>query len=581
MSEENIEVIDKFDDFIRNSDLCENIINWYDFKENSTILEIGTNYGLITNYFAKNNFNITSLEIDKEKYESNLNKFKDYQNVKLINESYEEFVENCNNKFDYIICTNTANKIDKYISDKNNINTFSVVLETSRKILNENGVILVALYNKFGIKNFSGAAIEGTKSFDVLSGKINNYLTYSKKELREIIEQNNFKYKFYYPFPDHILPSVIYTDSYMPDENSSKLKYLIYYNPKDTIIFNELDIVKEIVKEEKLDFFSNSYFVEISNDNKKFCKANYVSFNNLRKKENKLITKMYDDFVKKEQIFTFGKGHIESIANNIDILKKCNIDIIDEVKSGKVYSQYKNLPNLIDLLTKEILESNKDKAIELIDYWYNFLKEKFKTLFINKDKIDNTVFDKYNIEITSVQKQKLSFLKYGLFDMIFENIFIELDDKKNINKLYVYDQEWCEQNLPLEFILYRALNNLFYYNSKISNYIDINYFYDKYNITEYIEIFKNLENNIQENLIDNEIRSFYQSTYISLTTIESLKQIAFYANQNTEDIKRQYNEFIKVVEDTNKNWAKELNDAYLKISKLEIELSQKKIKKLT
>ena len=119
-----------------------------------------------------------------------------------------------------------------------------------------------------------------------------------------------------------------------------------------------------------------------------------------------------------------------------------------------------------------------------------------------KDDKVKYVFEKYGVSISNEDINKLTFLKYGFFDLIFENVFAKLDEKYEFKEFYVYDQEWCEEWLPLEFLLYRALNSLFYHNSKISAHISLELLYKKYGIEQFCSKFKELEQKIKKQDLD-------------------------------------------------------------------------------
>ena len=51
------------------SEMRANVIKWYPFEENKKILEIGANYGEITEELARKNLNITAIETSNEKIE--------------------------------------------------------------------------------------------------------------------------------------------------------------------------------------------------------------------------------------------------------------------------------------------------------------------------------------------------------------------------------------------------------------------------------------------------------------------------------------------------------------------------------
>lgn len=536
------------DNFIKTSDIRENIINWYDFEEKSNILFIGND--IYTSLF-KNRNKVTVIEKDSNLFEN----IKHNKIVKKHNVNVLEYVQICKEKYDYVIIMDAMKRIGDFvgINSKKRESALNMFLKEISKVLTNDGVILFPVNNKFSIKNFSGATYENGSSYDVILGKEKNTAIFSKKEITNIIENSNFKYhKFYYPFPDHKLPSIVYSDEYLPNENNSKLSYLIYYNPEDIIVFNEMEAVREIVKEGKLDFFANSYFIEISNSKNKLSKVKFASFNNFRKKENKLITKMYDGYVQKEAIYEEGKNHIKKIDQNIKLLNNCNIKISDKVEEGKVYSEFQNFRTLNEILANLIINDELDVALNVIEKWYKLLNERFMCEFCEKSNIKHTIFEKYSIIIDTELKKKMKFLKNGLFDLIFENIFAELDKDNDFKEFIAYDQEWNEQYVPIEFILYRALNNLFYYNSKIKKYITIEELYSKFKIQEYVDAFKLLEEKIQASLIDNSISNLYETTYMALTTTEGLKSII-----DAEEDK--YNRLQEAVNKTNEDWQKAMD----------------------
>lgn len=571
------EIVESFENFSKTTQIRENIINWYDFKEGSNILEIGCDFGQVTKFFCDTNFKVDSIEVDLEKYEYSQKILDKSPNIKLHNKNLIQYYEenNCN-KYDYIIITTAMDRLNEFVLENKKYTAFNKFMELANNLLSENGIILIAIDNKFAIKNFSGSTFKGENSYAILEGKQKNTGVFSKKEIISILNDMEVKYKFYYPFPDYKLPSVIYTDEYMPNKNSNKLKYLVYYNPKDTIIFNEIDVVKEIVKDGMLDYFSNSYLIEMSKSDVNFCKVKFISFNNFRKKENKLITKIYDEYATKQNTFKEGRKHILNIEKYIDILKINGINIIDEVKGNIIYSKYQKLNNLNDILSESILDNNVEEALKLIDFWYDYIKSKFSDFVIINSNLKETIFEKYDISISNEKNDKLTFLKYGFFDFIFENIFVKMNCNK-IDEMLVYDQEWCEENLPIEFILYRALNNLFYYNNKISKFLSLDELYKKYNIEEYINEFKELENKIQESLTDNEIVSEYQNTYCALTTLEGLTATLYYSQKENKEIRELYNNFIKHVEQTNNNWQAAMDKANQTINTLEAKLNKKNI----
>lgn len=88
-----------------------------------------------------------------------------------------------------------------------------------KTLLKEDGVILLALSNRLGLKYFAGFREEHTNQFfSGVGGYVDNddVKTFSRTELIKLIEASEFtNYKFFYPFPNHEFPDVINTDKYI------------------------------------------------------------------------------------------------------------------------------------------------------------------------------------------------------------------------------------------------------------------------------------------------------------------------------------------------------------------------------
>lgn len=81
--------------------------------------------------------------------------------------------------------------------------------------LKEDGKLLIAIENKFGLKYWAGSREDHTgKFFDGLEGYIDTdskVRTFSKEALKKIITDAGYgRAEFYYPFPDYKFPVQIF-----------------------------------------------------------------------------------------------------------------------------------------------------------------------------------------------------------------------------------------------------------------------------------------------------------------------------------------------------------------------------------
>lgn len=448
-----------------------NILNWYPFNKKQKVLEIGIKSEELTSFLKQ--------------------KCSKVQRVSKIDE-----LENIMEKFDIIILIEINNC--KKLTLKNLIRKLESFLEVD-------GKILLAVDNKFGLKFWNGNPENiFEKKFTSLIGYNNEpekIETYTKKYIETILKEMGYNTRFYYPLPDYKLPNVIFTDEQLPEYNNID-KYNPYFLEKSDIIFNELDVFREILKtnKEMFTFFANSFLVEIT---KGECDKTYkyISFNNMRKKEYQLITKISDSYVEKQIANEEAIEHYNNIKNNLRILQENGIKTLDYIDDERIKSRYVEQKYLLDNIITEKLEKGQVQEFESIinNYIKAITIEPYK-----ENDYDKTVFGKYGIEVEDKNIIKnLNFMKNGLWDMTFTNCFL-MD-----NQFYFFDQEWNEPNLPVEYILYRSI----IYTITLRRFVSIEKLFDKYNLRPYLGLFEQLDNKIQEEIRDNAIWEFYSQNH--------------------------------------------------------------------
>ena len=62
----------------------KNILNWYPFKDNSEVLEIGAGMGAITGVLCDKAYKVTSVELSKQRASAIMERCKDKENLEII-----------------------------------------------------------------------------------------------------------------------------------------------------------------------------------------------------------------------------------------------------------------------------------------------------------------------------------------------------------------------------------------------------------------------------------------------------------------------------------------------------------------
>lgn len=439
------------------SDVRKNILNWYKFKENSEILEINANYGEITGLLCEKARKVVSIENSKKCASIIEKRHKNIDNLELIIGDLSQI--KLERKFDYIVIIGIYNGVEQ-------------VLEYANKKIKEDGIILLALNNKFGVKSW----VTTKEQENVIN---NNNISCTEEQLKKILQGK--QYKVYYPLPDYKLPNIIYTEKCMPNI-SNIYRNLTYKN--GTVNFKEIEAYYEIIKNNPENFknYANSFLLEISQENIKENDIKFIAFSNMRKDEYRIQTIVKEKEVCKYSINSKSQEHIDKIKQNIETLNNIGINTLDSYQNGKIVSKYVTEPSLEDKLISIYKEQGKDQFLEQIDKFKSFLKEKLQVT----EQIEQNIFTKYNVKCEGVQN--LTFVKHGFWDLIFQNCFIIE------NEYYFYDQEWYEQNVPIEYILYRAI--LYFNESK--KYITDEEIFEYLGLTQFIHTFRELDDKLQQ-----------------------------------------------------------------------------------
>lgn len=486
-------------------DLSVNIIKWYEFKMNSRIMYIGKN-GDIVEYLNENNKVTSIISIDE------------------INDS--EF-------YDYIII------------DIQKVNIYDI--EKLKQKINEDGILIFLLNNKYGITNFV------TYNYKEQISPLEENKEYANiEEIVTYLKNIKFFINRYMIYPNKEKVDMIIREDF--NEISDKLDKYFYDYPKDDIaICKESDLLKNILKYDKELFkkMANSYIIEASLKNLQ-NEIKYISFNNYRKDEYRLITKIKNDIVQKQEENEEAKKHIEEIAQNIKKLEKYNFKILDRYENDVLFSHL--------IKNKETLDIDLAKNSNNMQYIVDILskiKEELLKHSVRYDSIDNKETIKKYLSIDEEILKELNYIEYAFYDMVPKNCFY-------INKeFYFFDQEWMEKYLPVEFIIYRSVINCYDLVKKIN----VDELFERLEILKYKKIFEETDNKIREKIIDFDRLKICNKEYKKMYEIIYENKVLKQENENQRNLINAYKA----------NNIKQ--DEYIKYLEKEIEISKEKNKK--
>jgi SAM-dependent methyltransferase len=245
------------------SPVRRNLLQWYNFDKEKSLLEIGGGCGVFTGMFAQKLREVKVIELSRRRAEIIYKRHANYENLEI-------FVGNLNDiqfeqQFDYITLIGVLEYAGKF-TDGNN--PFKKFLENVKQLLKPDGKLIIAIENKFGLKYWAGAGEDHTgRNFDSIEDYPNykGVQTFGKYELDKLVKSVGFNTtEFYYPMPDYKLPNIIYSDDYLPDEKAIFNAVSPNFDQPRYNLFNESLAYKNIIKNKMFDFFANSFLVFVS-----------------------------------------------------------------------------------------------------------------------------------------------------------------------------------------------------------------------------------------------------------------------------------------------------------------------------
>lgn len=245
------------------SRIRENLLEWYDFGEEASILEIGAGCGALTGVLCRKAKAVTCIELSKKRSMINAARNKQYDNLEIYVGNFEDIC--LEQKYDYVTLIGVLEYAPSYISDKK---PFQAMLSRIRGFLKPNGKVIIAIENKFGLKYFAGCTEDHTgRCFDGIEDykSVKHVRTFSKTELQRLLAETGFSdVEFFYPMPDYKLPTVVYSDSYLPSEGELR-NITNAYDRKRFKLFDEEVVYDQFCADGMFGYFANSFLITAQN----------------------------------------------------------------------------------------------------------------------------------------------------------------------------------------------------------------------------------------------------------------------------------------------------------------------------
>lgn len=447
----------------------ENILSWYSF-EDKEVLEIGSGCGCITGTLCDSSKKVISVEQSQRRARITYERHKSRGNLEVYagNISNIRFKQ----KFDCVVLIGVLEYAQRFFSE---YPSDSVFLNKIRSLLKPNGILLIAIENRYGIKYFAGANEDhlGEPYVSLVGYPNRDVKTYGKNELEILLENCGFpNTKFYYPFPDYKLPSVIYSDEHLPSYTESV--NLPIYTYGDAVNFPIKDTLPGVVKNRQLDFLSNSFLVEAGTELSQFSDIVFAKFQPKRNEDYQILSvKKNTNIYVKRPMTSKGKQHLVNYQKIHEKLGELGIKVC-KVQKSLVKEEWVaecidgiSISELVDQAGEKRGKKGIDLEIKkLVDFFYSISDYVI---------LDNPVLDK----LQEFYAGPTYVLKYGLMDLNASNILYE------VNKGYVIiDQEWEEsRQIPTEYAILNSLGYLYSTCPTLKGYYSLTNLFEEFGLS--------------------------------------------------------------------------------------------------
>lgn len=484
---------DRWEVFYHLSSMREAVLNWYDFGTNTNLLEIGGGFGALTGLFSRKCAHVVTLEPVPLRAEAMAIRYSERKNLDIYEKSLTEFVTQ--EKFDFVVAVGI---LETQNNGRENKAIYSDFLQCASKFLKPEGKLIFAVENRYGIRYFCGAPepysgipFEGINRFPKGLGK--GYL-FDRQEICDILKLAGINnYKFYYPFPDYKIPQMVYSDNYLKGINIRE-RLIPYYLNKDTLIASEMDLYLDLINNNVLPFFANSFLVECFN-NSYPCDVNYATVSEDRGAECGFITAVCDgNIVKKRALYREGIKNLEKSYQNILDLKEKGIKVIDHNLTGNILEMpYEESITCSNYLLNIITEA-PDEFISVLDKLYEHI------LNSSEKNMDQCFLDDVYGKMDWGPV-----LKKAYIDMVPVNCFYKNDN------LFFFDQEFTMDDCPAKFVMFRAIKYTYIYIKLAEKYVSMQTLKKHFEISDRLwDVFEEVEKRF---ILSNRNKDLYKNYY--------------------------------------------------------------------
>ncbi len=294
----------------------QNILNWYPFRDGAAILEVGAGCGAITGMLCRRGKKVDAIELTEIRSKINHARNRDCDNLNIFICDINDF--STEEKYDYVVVNGVLEYAAFMMKGEDPYTGF---LQRVRSFLKPEGILLLAIENRIGLKYFAGSREDHLGEYFV---GVNGYRqqdrirTFSRRELGELLSRSGFEVlRDFYPFPDYKFPMEILTRESINARRLSDGSRDYHMDGEWVDLFSAETVMATLQKEGVAASFANSFLLEIalSGAGVQGDRVSYVKVSSNRREDKRICTLIDEQAgtVRKAWLTPEGEAHVRDM----------------------------------------------------------------------------------------------------------------------------------------------------------------------------------------------------------------------------------------------------------------------------
>lgn len=388
-----------------------------------------------------------------------------------------------------------------------------ILLKECRRALKTDGVLLLGVDNRLGLRYFCGDRDPFTeRNFDgieryrrVVPGDTDGFTgrTYALYEVKEMLGEAGFSdCKAHAVLPNLTAPQLIYAQGETPKEELS-IRYFPTYDYPDTVFLEEEFLYTDFAKNGMFHTMANAYLIECA-ANGAYAPMRHVTISTDRGEKSAMYTIIRtDDKVEKQAMYPEGEARLAVLSQNMQDLKKRGISVVPSAMiDGKFVMPYVQGEIAVSYFQR-LIKEDKELFIRQMDCFRNLVLQ-------SSEHISGEEESNENEEVI---------LEKAYVDMVPLNCFY------SDGRFVFFDQEFYLERTSANVVIIRLLDIVYRGNFWMEKIIPMQFFLERYGLKKKADEYRRIGNDFLMQLRNQKQLSVYnEKHHANLETVHSNRQ---------------------------------------------------------